>query len=37
VAPDLPDLAIAVAITGVLLAVGYSYFKRSEATFADVI
>jgi lipopolysaccharide transport system permease protein len=37
VRPDLPDLAIAVVITVVLLAIGYTYFKRSEATFADVI
>ena len=30
--PDLPDLAIAVTITVALLAFGYRYLQRSEAT-----
>jgi lipopolysaccharide transport system permease protein len=35
--PDLPSLASAAAVSVVLLATSYVYFKRVEATVADVI
>jgi ABC-type polysaccharide/polyol phosphate export permease len=35
--PDVPHLLVAVVITALLLAAGYTFFKRAEGTFADVI
>ena len=35
--PDVQGLLIASVVTLVVLTIGYSFFKRAEATFADVI
>jgi hypothetical protein len=36
-APDPAALAISAAITIVALALGYAYFKSSEAVMADLV
>jgi ABC-type polysaccharide/polyol phosphate export permease len=35
--PDFPGLALSAITSGLLLLIGYSYFKRAERSFADVI
>jgi lipopolysaccharide transport system permease protein len=36
-APDWDTLLVSAAVSVVVLAVGYAYFKRAERAFADVI